>query len=139
MVHTNKEMTTGRFFSLILLLLSYTGLAQLGADSARQAYQDYLQRETYDMVMKVITDSIYLENEQNFSDYSISGITDTSFIIKTKKCSFQFPKKEYGWIMRSFRKGKKHGFWVFTLSNGILIERWKKGTIESRRWIHKKE
>lgn len=110
--------------------------AQTHSDSANAAYQKYLERQTYDIILAAFTDTIVIEEEAIFTDYSLNEITDTSVTIDLKRNKQIVVSREgYGWVLRGYRKNKKDGLWVFCQANGFLIERWQRGVIKSRRWL----
>lgn len=105
--------------------------AQPISDSARQAY---LEKVTYEMALRGITDSIEFEGHYRSSDYEVFA-EDTLLILSSRNDRILLSNK---WSEASFfgslYKGEKDGYWIYLLANqSFIIERWKKGVIQSRR------
>lgn len=126
-----------RIITIIVLVLASTIVdAQPETDSIETDYSTYLKNHVHDIILSSITDTLKVEDNFIFKDYSISFSTDSVMIIVSKKRKRIVPIISDGWATRFYWKGKKDGIWVHTERKGVLVERWKKGVLKTRRWFH---
>lgn len=123
----------------IYFLLCYFGLTVLTIAQPNDSdYYRYLERQTYEMVLESLTDTVQLNSEFQFHDYQII-VEDTLLIIERKRSAIMISlnDRNKAFHFGELYKRRKHGFTVYSAKNqdAIIIERWRKGALKTRRFL----
>lgn len=109
--------------------------AQPETDSNETDYSLYLKNQVHKIVMSSITDTLIAEDKIEFKDYSINFSIDSVIIFESNKRKWIVPITSNFWVVQCYRRERKHGIWIQSEKNGVLVERWKKDQLKTRRWF----
>lgn len=121
-------------FLIGFVLVSFFCEAQPVQDTSKSKYIREIEDLVYQSTLKELTDTIMVSSVFECNDYKVVLQKDSLLRLERGSRLYYLPLSRKGLVFGQGKREKKVGFWIY-LDEGLIVEFWKNGYLDSRYFI----